>query len=275
MSYVPISSEGSVTSFGPNAFNTAFLAACKPSSGTLTVNGETQGVTSLADLITAKIPGLKSVTFSSNAFALAAPVIGNTGSVSFSSGGYALHVYGWNLSIAPTSIQDTTTPDPTSPPVWRTYMPDINMWGGSFTAGIDSTTPIVNPPDAGTAAGSLPTITLKVNSSIQYSGSAIIRQTSPTIQVGNQSMATFSFEGTGTLTPSGSGNPLGTTASALNRFVSSLGGSATGTLVMSATSSRTFTVADGFLSAVNISCQRGSPVVAGFTIQGSGAVTIA
>lgn len=276
MSYIPISNEGGVVSFGPNAFNTAFLAACKPSSGTLTISEDVPVVTAMLDVSTVKIPALKSASFSSDAFALSAPIIGNTGEIAFSSGGYALHVFGWNLSIAPVAIHDITEPNATSPPEWKSFQPDLNSWKGTFTAGIDSTTALVNPPAAGTASGSLPTLTLKIDSTRTFAGTVILQQLGATVRVGNLTMATYAFEGTGTLTPAGSGNPLGTTASALNRFISSLGGTATGSLVFAAkTGARTYTSADGFLSGVNFSCQRGSPVLANFSIQCSGAVTIA
>jgi len=271
MGYPTIGIEGELTSFGSANFNSVMLAAMKPSGCTLNVAGDVVDVTALTDTIQANTPGLKAWTIQTDAFALATPAIGANGLITLSSG-YALHCYGWTVNIAPVAVHDITEFSASPPVQWRSYMPDYNRWSGTLEFGIDSATALTMPPNP---AGSLPTLTMKMDGTATLAGSVLLNTNSIRVVRGNPNRATVSFTGSGLLTPAGATNPLGTTAADLSRFLWSAGGSATGAVVMTASTGRTYSGADSFVSSVGIACAVGAPVTMQVGIQGCGVLTVA
>lgn len=184
------------------------------------------------------------------------------------SGPYLTNVQSWRLRLDAGPVQKITGFD-ASGVTHQSYAPSLWNWGGTYTAGVDSSTAIVAP--SATAA----TLTFKLieNASADHtlSGSAMVRQIGIPVRVGNVTIATFEFRGTGALTAAGtSGTGVG------NPFFAAgtIGAPATGSLVLQAATNRTYT-GDAFPENVEINCVVDELITAKIGFRGTGALTIA
>lgn len=245
-------------------------------SATLVVSGEPFNISAPLATIAAHTQGLRSWTVDMEFEAYAAPRIGNAGIVSYSTGGYTKFVEGFVFTLE-YPIHDVTSLRESvgaTTPTWRTYMPDIGVWSGSYAAKLsDSTAPIV-PPAAG---ATYPTLTLVYGDSAtdeSFSGTAIIESTSYMIGRGQVAMANIGFRGVGNPTSAGSNAvwPAGTIA--LPAWTEGAATPAGPIVLASKNGSRRFTGEDGFLTRFSLACAVNQPVTVSIRYQGCGTLTV-
>jgi len=206
-------------------------------------------------------------------FAGSSAYIGNNGAITYSAGGYALHVpeFTWNASTP--AVHDITEFNSGSPPEWRTYMPDIFQNSARYVAGIDADTAIVFPPAPGAA---LPTFTMTYKSGATLAMTGLIQRVGPAIVRGQKNMATYDVLGSGTTTAVGGVFGSHTFGGTLNGDpLWSAGGSATGAIVVTAASGRTYSGTDSFWTSLQLQCTVGGAVMVSGSIQGCGTLTAA
>lgn len=276
MAYWSRGAEGAITSWGSTNIYSTILAGITPVSAVLYVGSDDIDVTGLGAFAVTKIPGLKSARVDFRGYAGSTTYIGNNGNLAYSAGGYALHVPEWNWSMATPTVHDITEFNPTV--VWRSFMPDIYASSIRFTAGIDSTTALVMPPDP---AAALPTLTLTYKSGATIASTGLIRAVSPSVVRGQKNVATYELVGTGNTTTVGGifgsrtwgGSNNSDTTNGMPLW--SAGGSAAGAMVITAVTGRTYSLADSFITSMRLSCNVGGAVMLEGSIQATGAVTVA
>lgn len=270
MAYVLISDQGALTSWGSGNQNATILAAITPARATLDIVENVANVSALGTAYESFIPNLKSVAGSIGGYIGSAPYIGAIGIVAFSSGGYALHVTEAEVSIRTTTAHDITELNAGSQ--WMRFRPGTLTWSIRYTAMIDSGTAIVAPPDTG---ASLPTVTLTYGSGATVAGAGVIRQVGVAIVRGNKQLVTYEITGTGTLTTAGGIFGTSTLGSTHNTApIWNAGGSATGAMVITAASGRTYSMADSFWTGIRLRVTPNAPASVDISWQGDGAVTI-
>jgi len=265
--------EGALTSWGSANINATILSGMITNSCTLFVGSDTQDVTGLGAHAAVNIPGLKTWRVDFRGFAGSSAYIGNNGAITYSAGGYALHVpeFTWNASTP--AVHDITEFNSGSPPEWRTYMPDIFQNSARYVAGIDADTAIVFPPAPGAA---LPTFTMTYKSGATLAMTGLIQRVGPAIVRGQKNMATYDVLGSGTTTAVGGVFGSHTFGGTLNGDpLWSAGGSATGAIVVTAASGRTYSGTDSFWTSLQLQCTVGGAVMVSGSIQGCGTLTAA
>lgn len=276
MGYPNTGSEGTVVSWGSANYYSNLLAAVSGFAINLNVNGDDIDITEYNTYQYSCLSGLSQWSATLEAYGFATPRLGNVGTLTWSAGGYALHVYEWEWTIETENVHDITelASSPASGPVWRSWRPDSTKVSGRFRARADSATALVVPHQPGTA---LPTLTLVYGDSAtdeQISGAARIQQVSPSIRRGSLTEVEFAFTGSGAWTPAGTGSIFGSTA--FTQPLWSEGGSAAGAIVIDTKSSatrKTLTGADSFWTRQTLRCAVGEAVSLTVDIQGSGALT--
>lgn len=269
MAYIVAGIQGALTSWGSTNQNSTILSGITPASVNLRVMSDTPNVSGLGNSYESHIPGLKFSNGSISGYNGSAPALGATGNVAYSAGGYALHVYSAEVTIRTTTVHDITELNAGSQ--WMRFRPDALAWSMRYTAGIDSATALVLPPDTG---ASIPTVTLTYATGATLAGSGVIRQVSAAIVRGQKSIATYEVQGSGTLGTVGGvfgTSTLGSTANAAPLWAA--GGSATGAMVITAVTSRTYTLSDSFWTSIRLRWTPAAPVAVDIDFQGDGSVT--
>lgn len=276
MGYATTGAEGSVVSWGSANFYSALLAAIKPVGARITVTNRDNDITGLGVEQAVMLPGLSEWTASLSAFAFATPRLGNVGTVTFSAGGYAVHVQSWEVTF--TALEHDVTEfasTPASGPTWMAFRPDGPVTvSGKLTCRADSATALVLPHQVG---ASLPTLTLVYGDEAvddQIAGTALLKQLGASVQKGQLNMAEYSFDGSGSWTPAGTSSPLGSSAIGIPLW--SQGGAAVGALVVATkTGSKTLSGADSFWKSITIRCAVGAPVELNVEVRGTSTLTMA
>lgn len=260
MAYPTVGSEGSLVSWGSANFYATLLSRMVTNQANVSIQVDGEEVTGLDVEHAVRLPGLKSATVSINATLFATPKLGNVGNVAYSSGGYVLHLSGWELNLKNRYLHDiTATAGPAAAPTWRSFRPDSHEWDATLTTKADSgTAPVL--PHAPT--DSLPTITFTYGDEATddtFAGVGMIQQFAPSVQRGSPNTFTYRLMSSGALTPAGTTSPFG--SSAFNTPLWSAGGAAAGAMVIATlTGSRTITITDSFWTSLNIKCEVGRPV---------------
>ncbi len=280
MGYPTIGSEGQVTSWGSANINATILAAITSHTAVLTIDGDPQDITGLATSQTSRIPGLKSATVRISAMIGSTPYLGNRGFVTYNTGGYALHVYDWTWT-ATSQVHDITEFSSSSSPNWMSFRPDVFYATASYTAGIDSSTALVLPPDPGASLNAITLSSLSNGSgtsTADLSATGVLARLTGNIRKYQKDLATYEINGTGAWTAAGASSIFGsrTFANASNADpLWNAGGSATGALVFRSTTGRTYTCADSFWRQIRIRAGVAQVSQIDIDIQVSGAVTVA
>lgn len=116
-----------------------------------------------------------------------AKAAGKEGSMTYS--GITVGIRNWSLTSRSEALDTTTFASSGN----REYQGGLKDWNATAEGFEDST----NTADVGDSA----TLTLTVTSGVAYSGTALIVEKSPGTTVEGMAMATYSFQGTGALTP--------------------------------------------------------------------------
>lgn len=276
MGYRTVGTEGTVTSWGSANFYSTMLARLTPVSIDWDESNDPIEVAALGTDYDVSIPSVRSWRARLRARAFATPRIGNVGTVTFSAGGYALHVNRWTWTIESTAVHDITAfaGTPSSGPTWRDFRPDKTRVYGTISAHADSGTAAVN---TAAIAASSATLTLLYGDSAtdeQVSGLAYLSALAGAVRRGEPNTLDYSFVGAGQWTPAGTGSFLGSTA--LDVPLWSQGGSAAGALVWATLAgSRTVSGTDSFWTRITITCGVDQPVEVDIDVQGVGALTYA
>lgn len=254
--------SGVVTSWAGTPFDvTKFLDA----SVNFSVDGEELDVTGFGSSLEAMtyIPGLRAWSAQmSGWFPAAGALTGHAGNVSWGDSTYATNVREWSLDIA-AAEHDVTVFDGAGV-VWRSFVPGLYSWSGTYNAFIDSSTALTVPT---AAAGTLGTVTLKLTedggTDRTFSGAAMIRQVSGAIPVNGVNTANYAFRGSGALTSAGTNNIIASGAVAKP---------AVGSLVFQAASGRTYT-GNAFATSVQVQVAVDGATQITVNARGSGALT--
>lgn len=209
------------------------------------------------------ISGLRSWTANfSGRFPRSSPAMGHEGLATYGSmtvgSGYTAGLSGWTLALTAESFDCTEMAS--TPPTYRSFGPGIIAGTGTMSVRIDDTTPI----EVGTEGA----ITLRTNvesgDDNTIAGDIIVTSVAPSVAIGAKNTATINFAFTGPITSAGD-SPLFPAGALTKPDVTDV--------VLRAAGSRDY---DGsaFWTAINVSCQIGSPVDVTGTLQGTGDLTI-
>jgi len=122
-------------------------------------------------------------------------VSGTKGTVTLSTG-YAVNTINWSITVdAPT--QETTSWDDYSSGVWRTRVPGVKSWTGSFTARWDAETDCLSALEQAVTAAFI--IDDTGTGPVGIGGSCILTNVSGSADMENPAEITFTFDGTGAL----------------------------------------------------------------------------
>lgn len=194
---------GLVTSWQGTMATQLIGTAVRPYEFNISCNGEPADITGFSSSATAAeyVSGLRDATFDfSSWYPLTAPVLGNTGLVTFASG-YVLFCKSWWLEIdfgeAP-----ITGFDAAAVAGWRTYMPVQKFnWKCGWVARAASGTPISLPPTTNTAAAAA---TFKIKecgaADSSLSGTIVVATVSQPVKTRGESEVTYTANGSGDLT---------------------------------------------------------------------------
>lgn len=224
-----------------------------------------------------RIVGLAAGTFDFTGFyPKSAPRLGNSGLVSYSSGGYAEVVTKWSISV---DFGEHDITSQTGSVVYaKTFMPSgIFAWNGSYTAHAVSG----NAIGAQSVAGdTIATGTFKItedSTDPALSGPIVVTGVSQMIRKADLQVCDYTFQGAGALTET-----KGSTLPGLRRTTTGAWGTpdwdtdADGapdvSVVLTTFTGRTIT-ANAFLKSLTIECQMGQPVKVSGTCRYSGAVS--
>lgn len=267
MSYWTIGEEGTLAWTGLT-FYSNLIGAITPARAQIRISNEVQNVTGLNALAAINIPGLKSSAITIGGYAGTTPYIGNVGNVAYV-GGYVIDAFSAFFNAKCSRVDDITKLGST--PTWRSFRPGIFSCDMGYNVGVDSTTPLVLPPDAA-ASPALLTLTYKSGGTVAVSG--VTNQLGAGPSVGQKNTATYGI--TGSSTAVCAGGIFGTyTFGAQQDPVWS---GPTGTLapmVITLSTGRTVTVPDAFWSSIAVRWSVGAPVYVEMTAVGSGPVVMA
>lgn len=252
-------------------------------SANLVVTGENYNVSAPLATIASHVAGLRSWVVDMEFEAYTAPRIGNAGLVTWSAGGYAKFIEGFVFTLE-YPIHDVTSLRETvggTIPTWRTYMPDLGVWSGSYAAKLsDTTAPIVpsvaNTGTGQTGAASPPTITLVYGDSAtdeSFSGSIITESTAYIIGRGQVAMANIGFRGIGNPTSAGTAPVWPGGSIGLPTWTDGAASPVGPITLASKNGARTFVGEDGFITRFSLACAVGQPVTVSIRYQGCGTLT--
>lgn len=277
---------GFLTSWGSTNFYSTLLSRMNPNSGTIAVAIDEHDVTPAGKGQRHFLGGLGMHEFTVEAEAFAVPRLGNVGLVQFSSGGYVQHVRSYVLNIQAPAEKITEFTSASSGERWHRFRPLECGWTATIECAADSATALVNPDIIGTngQAGSYPTVTFNMGTtSIQLAGSAHLSTLNVRSGRGQQTLVTYTAQGVGdfnsgtALTPSGTGNPFGSTAFGVPVWSETgyAAGPYAGAYVFQTASGRTITGQDSFWKSITLRCEVGLPIAISVQAQGSGTLTMA
>ncbi len=253
---------GDVVSWG-GTFNTAVLALIKPAGFTANLTAASLDVTGYAAgaaVVRSKIKGLKGISGNIEGF-LATPNNGIAGSVSGPT--YTSNVRSWNMSIKAAALE--TTAWPVTATNWRTFLPGLVEWSGSYEALVDSSTAIT---EAGEAAEPL-SATFTIASGQTLAGTIFNTSAAVVSRVGELNVVRYSYEGTGHIVSVGTSN--------LVPAASTLALPVAGTLILKMAEEGATDKAlsfSAFWTELSIDVSPQNAVTIGWGFQGSGAVSI-
>jgi len=153
-----------------------------------------------------RMQGLRSGTVDfAGIFPKTSPPLGITSSVTFANG-YVQFINAWSLDITWPEIDITSAAGTAG--TWRKWMPGgVGTWSGSYTAKASSSAATVLPSSATTGAYGAATFVMADAgaSDPTLAGNIGIPRLSQTVKIGDASMITYNFQGSGDLTQSNGG----------------------------------------------------------------------
>ena len=153
-----------------------------------------------------RIQGLRTGTVDfSGVFPKTTPPLGITSSVTFANG-YVQFINAWNIDVTWPEIDITSTVGGSA--TWRKWMPGgTGTWSGSYTCKASSGAGPALPSSAATGAyGSATFVLADVGASDPtLAGTIGIPRLSQVVKIGDASVITYSFQGSGDLTQSNGG----------------------------------------------------------------------
>lgn len=271
MAYPTVGMTAAVTSWGSSNFYSQFLANMKSVTATITDAPEPLDQTSLGDTAAATRVGLATLDISISALGFGTPRVGNTGIVSYNSGGYALYVDQYDLEISAPAL-DYTAFLSGSPPTFRNFRPGLPGWRGSYQGKIDSTTAIIPANRIGDTLKTL-TFTYGTDSANDtLAGQVVLTPMEASLRAGNLNTVGYSFVGNGALTANGTNSIFGTGSNPTTNYpltpLWSAGGAAVGAMVLTADTGRTYSITDSFWTSIRLRCQVGSLVSVEVQVKG-------
>lgn len=204
---------------------------------------------------------------------------GATGLLSYSSGGYALHVRQYELVMEAT-VHDITQMA-TAGVTWKAFRPGLTRWSGTYEAMCDSATALVLPPGPSGAALAATFKVIEVGATDQtFAGNLHCRQVGASYQVDGLNAANYAFNGDGDLTLASPSTNTGLLPDGVINFVGASNahwnaaedGVPDRTVLMTQSPSRTLT-GTGFLSKLVIRVKVDQPIEVEATITGAGVLT--
>jgi len=206
------------------------------------------------------LPGLRSATVSLEAFS-ATPVLGVVGNAA--SMNYATNIFEWDMTIAQAALDVT---DFAITNAWRSFSPGLQDWQGSYSGFVDATTAIANITEA-TASPTMAAATFTISSGNTLAGNILTRGGGVTVAVGDRNIVRYEYRGDNELTIVG-------TDALITANSGTMASLAAGTLVLSATASRTYT--GSFIpTSIQVRVAQGELTRIRATGQLTGALTIA
>lgn len=199
---------------------------------------------------------------------ISAAATGAGGDVTWASSlAYAIRVQQWALTIS-ARVHDVTEMDDSSEPEWRSFVPGLVNWSGTYEGMLDDTTAITQPTIASDTT-SAANITLTVDGSNSFVGSGFIGQISAAVDPTTLNSVTHNFVGAGELTKNGTTFIAAGTVGSLSGEV----GFSTGALTLQAFSGKTF-VGNAFPTSITVTVPYQDIITVETAFTFTGAVTI-
>lgn len=273
MSYPIIGVDGSVTSWSSGDLYATIVSRLSSNRARLNIFTDSFDVTALSTAQATHLAGLysSSGTISGRPNFGGTPRTGAGGLVTFESG-YVLHAYRWNIDISTTQVHDIT-PFATTPPTYKKFRPDRTVISGTYTCRVDATADIARTTALHETGAS---ITLRYGDSSTdgtIAFNAVTTVADVDIVTPGLQEVTYSFVGSGAITPAGTGSVLGTDPVPLSMppWEFSSGSQVSRLLTLTAITGKTYTV-EAFFTRISLACQMGQPVEMSVDFQGSGSV---
>lgn len=114
-------------------------------------------------------------------------ITGKNGSVTFDTG-YVLHVKSWTIDYIGDVIDTSDFVD--SAAGYRTFLPGVTSWSGSYEATLDESTGVTGPGADPASA------TFTAASGRTYIGNIIVTSVSPSLVFDGEATVSISFQGT-------------------------------------------------------------------------------
>lgn len=251
---------GIVTSW---ANNTQLISTgASPASYVLTQTADSFDRTVMAAslLATSALKGFRSWSVAIEAVR-PTPITGHQASISFSPG-YVTNATAFDINFAAASFDASVMGSTDTGNRWKTFLPGLITWSGSYTALVDDTAVITDAANSSEPA----TMTLTVSTGLSFAGSVFT--TGGPVTINPQGLATvqYNFVGSGNVTVTGATLPFAA--------ASSIAIPAVGELVLTAASGQTYT-GDAFWQSVRMSCPVAGQITTSITAQGTGDLAIA
>jgi hypothetical protein len=149
-------------------------------------------------------------------------IAGKEGNVTFSSG-YTTGVFSWSIDYNAEALEETDFADLG----YRTYIPGLKGWSGSFECRLDNSSKIAHPGKPGASA------TFQATTGVTYYGNILVTGLALSTPVDGIAAVTVSFQGSGPLGITG----VTTTTTSSSTSTSSSSSSSTSTSTSSSTTS--------------------------------------
>lgn len=212
---------------------------------------------------TSNIKGLRSGEGTYEAL-LKVPDQGAAGLVTFS-GGTVINVMGWDMEL--NREEHETTIFNATVPTWRTFLPGLWSWNGTFTGYLDDTTALTAPGNANEPATGTFRYQEKGATDSTLSGSIFTTAANVGASPRRVNSLDYTFRGSGALTQS-------TPSAGVGIFPNgAVGNEAAQTLTLTASTGRTFT-GSAFWRSISISCRMSNLVTIRVGFRFTGEVTI-
>lgn len=194
---------------------------------------------------------------------LKVPDHGAGGLVTFSAG-TVINVTGWDMELTREEF-DSTVFNATAP-TFKSYLPGLWTWNGSFSGYLDDTTAMTLPANSNEPATGTFKYQEKGGTDNTLSGSIFTTAANVSASPRQINSLDYNFQGSGALTQS-------TPSAGVGIFPNgAVGNEAAQTLVLTASTGRTFT-GSAFWKSISISCRMGGLVTVRVGFRYSGTIT--
>ena len=272
MGYATVGITGAVTSWSGTA-NTTLINAIGAHTASLSVSGNSADRTAFAGSLTSvgMGPGLRSWTGSISARFPTTAVNGIAGALAVS-GGYALHIRSWALTIAAKALDITAFGATATTNGWRSFRPGLLSISARASAFVDSGTGIALPP---TTSASAAAATFTLDGTRSFTGNVLYSASSPSIKVDDLNTVDFDMVFDGAVTAVGASNIFAAGAVGLPDWdASGSDGIPDTTLTLTADTGRTY-AGPAFWNSIAISVDPAAYTTIEIGVQGAGALTAA